>query len=123
MGQVELIKLPFEAFEDELFGLLAHYFDFTYYSFVHLILGFNRLFGVQFFGDLTNFRASLGAFFTLGLVVLLREVLTILSNLVVDVLFALLAACELDKEVGGARVGEESLLRLLTVFVHGISDK
>lgn len=122
MGQVKLIKFSFEAFKDELFCFLAHYFNLIYNSFVHLILGFNRLFWVQFFGDLTNFRASLGAFFTLWEVVL-AEVLAILSNLVCDILFALLATGKLYEEIGGAWVGEETLLSLLTIFVHGISDK
>lgn len=122
MGQVKLIKFSFKAFKEELFCFLAHYFDLIYDSFVHLILGFNRLFGVKFFGDLTNFRASLGAFFTLWEVVL-AEVLAILSNLVSDILFALLTTGKLYEEIGGAWVGEETLLSLLTVFVHGISDK
>lgn len=122
MGQVKLIKFSFEAFKDELFCFLTHYFDLIYNSFVHLILGFNRLFGVQFFGDLTNFRASLGAFFTLWEVVL-AEVLAILSNLVIDVLFALLTTGKLYEEIGGAWVGEETLLSFLTIFVHCISDK
>ena len=123
MGQVNLIKVSFEALQDELFCFLAHYFDLIYDSFVHLILGFNRLFGVQFFGDLTNFRASLGAFFTLWEVVLALQFLAVLSYLVVDILFALLATGKLYEEVGGAWVGEETLLSLLTIFVHGISDK
>jgi len=121
MGQVKLIEFSFEAFKDELFCFLAHYFDLIHNSFVHLILGFNRLFGVQFLGDLTNFWASLGAFFTLWEV--FREVLAVLSNLVGDVLSALLATGKLYEEVGGAWVGEETLLGLLTIFVHGISDK
>ena len=121
MGQVKLIEFSFEAFKDELFCFLAHYFDLIHNSFVHLILGFNRLFGVQFLGDLTNFWTSLGAFFTLWEVV--REVLAVLSNLVGDVLSALLATGKLYEEVGGAWVGEETLLGLLTIFVHGISDK
>lgn len=49
--------------------------------------------------------------------------MAVLSNLVGDVLSALLATGKLYEEVGGAWVGEETLLGLLTIFVHGISDK
>jgi hypothetical protein len=40
---------------------------------------------------------------------------------VLDVLGSLLACRELNEEVGEAWVGEESLLSLLAVFIHGIS--
>lgn len=52
-----------------------------------------------------------------GLLVLSR-----ISELLLDIESSLLAFGELDEEVGEARVGEEPLLGLLGVLVHGVSD-
>lgn len=44
-----------------------------------------------------------------------------LGGLVVDVLLALLTSSELYEQVGVARVAKESLFRLFTIFVHGVT--
>lgn len=125
VGQVELVEVTFKAPLDELFGLLAHDVDLTDDSFVHLVLAVDGLSGVQVLplGNLPHFRASLRTFF--AVLLLIKWVFHILSSFcqfIGDVILAFLTASELDEEVSHAWVGEESLLSLLAVLIHGVSD-
>jgi hypothetical protein len=108
---------------DELSGFLTHDVDLADNPFVHLVLAINGFLGIEvlFLGDLSYLGASLRTFFPGLLIKWVFHILFSLCQLIGDVVLAFVTASELNKEVSHTWVGEEALLGLLAVLIHGVS--
>lgn len=98
-----ILDLYFKLLQHDFLGFLTHECYFRDDSFIHFFLSFH-CFWVQFA--------------ILWLIYFIR-----FGQLSSDIILSFLAGGKLDEEEGDAWVFEESLLGLLAVLVHGLSDE